>query len=162
LRIENSRKHGPFDRRYPPIRHKPAPASLWRLGEERLDWQGFLTRFFPESTRHDFDALAAYESYVNDVEGRPADDPSAPAHGKSSAVHAARPEPTQRDDDEQEPPATPDTERWEGDGGASTARPRRTRRGERPVGTAQRLTATGRGRSTKSRDRPRPTTDSSP
>ena len=133
--IEHSRKHGAFDRRYPPIRHKPAPASLWRLGEERLDWQGFLTRFFPESTRHDFDALAAYESYVNDVEGRPADDPSAPAHGKSSAVHAARPEPTQRDDDEQEPPATPDTERWEGDGGASTARPRRTRRGERPVGT---------------------------
>jgi hypothetical protein len=136
LRIEHSRKHGPFDRRSPPIRHKPAPPSLWRLGEDRLDWQGFLARFFPDSRRHDFDALAAYESYVNDVDGRPADSSSAPAlDGASGAAHSVRPEPTKRNDDEQEPPATPATERWEGDGGASTARPRRTRRGERPVGT---------------------------
>jgi len=136
LRIEHSRKHGPFDRRYPPIRHKPAPASLWRLGEERLDWQGFLARFFSDSRRHDFDALAAYESYRNDIDSRPADGAAAPALASaSSAAHAAPSEPTQRNDDEQEPPATPDTERWEGDGGASTARPRRTRRDERPVGT---------------------------
>jgi len=117
------------------IRHEPALASLSRLGEERLDWQGFLARFFPGSRRHDFDALAAYESYLDDVEGRHADGSSASALGPSGVAHAARSEPTQRNDDEQEPPATPDTERWEGDGGASTARPRRTRRGERPVGT---------------------------
>jgi hypothetical protein len=127
LRIEHSRKHGPFDRRSLPIRHKPAPPSLWRLGEDRLDWQGFLARFFPESRRHDFGALAAYEWYVKDVEGRLADESSAQALGASGAAHAARLE--------QEPPATPDIERWEGDGGASTRRARRTRRGERPVGT---------------------------
>jgi len=136
LRIEHSRKHGPFDRRYPRIRHWPAPASLWRLGQERLDWQGFLARFFRDSSRHDFDALAAYESYRNDIDSHPADGAVATALGSaSSAVHAARSEPTQRNDDEQEPPATSDTERWEGDGGASTVRPRRTRRRERPVGT---------------------------
>ena len=116
MRIEHSRRHGPFDRRYPSIRHKPAPASLWRLGDERLDWQGFHARFFPGSRRHDFDALAAYESYIN-------------------AAQVARSDATQHGGDEEEPPATPDTERWEGDGGASAARPRRTRRGERPVGT---------------------------
>jgi hypothetical protein len=107
LRIEHSRKHGPFDPRYPPIRHKAAPAGLWRLGEECLDWQGFLARFYPGRRRHDFDALAAYESYRNDVERRA---------------------------DEEESPATADTDRWEGDGGALAARPRRRRRGERPVG----------------------------
>ena len=116
MRIEHSRKHGPFDRRYPTIRHWPAPASLWRPGEERLDWRGFLARFFPDSSRHDFEALAAYESYRNDAEGRPGDGSPARALGSAScAAHAARLE--------QEPPATPDIERWEGDGGAST-RPR--------------------------------------
>jgi hypothetical protein len=135
MRVEHSRKHGPFDPRYPPVRHKPVPASLWRLGDERLDWQGFLARFFPESRRHDLDALAAYESYANDVEGRLAYSSSVPALGASGAAHDARSEPTQCTDDEQEPPSTPDTERREGDGGASTGRPRRTRTGERPVGT---------------------------
>jgi len=68
LSTEHSRKHGPFDRRYPPVRHKPAPASLWHLGEEGIDWEGFRARFFPGYRRHDFDALAAYESYRNDVD----------------------------------------------------------------------------------------------
>jgi len=94
---------------YRPIRHN--------LGEERLDWQGFLARFFPDSRRHDFDALAAYESYRNDAE-----------------ADARAPSTTQSGEDEQEPPSTADTERWEGDGGASAARPRRRGRGERPVG----------------------------
>jgi hypothetical protein len=67
--IEYSRKHGAFDSRYPPIRHKAAPPTLWRLGEEPCRWQGFLARFYPASRRHDFDALAAYESYRNDVTG---------------------------------------------------------------------------------------------
>ena len=148
MRIEHSRKHGPFDRRYPPIRHKPVSASLWRLGEERLDWQGFVARFFPDSRRHDFDALAAYESYRNDGEGRPADGSPAPALGSSSnAVHAARPGKAQCRE-EGEPPATADTERWEGEG-ASAGRPRRTRRGERPVGTQRVLAATGPGGSIK-------------
>lgn len=75
-RVEHSRKHGPFDSRYPPIRHKPTPASLWRLGEERLDWQGFLGRLFPDSRRHDFDASALASS--------------------PGAVHADRSDKTQR------------------------------------------------------------------
>jgi hypothetical protein len=112
---EHSRKHGPFDLRYPPIRHQPSPASLWRLGDERLDWQGFLARFFPDSRRHDFEPLAAYESYRDDVDSRPVDGAPTPALGSaSSAAHAARSVPTRRYDHEQDPPATADTERWEG------------------------------------------------
>jgi hypothetical protein len=98
LRIEHSRKHGPFDRRFPPIRRKPAPASLWSLGEERLDWQRFVARFFPGSRRHDLDALAAYESYRKDADRRTAD-------GFLAA----------------------DTERWEGEGGALAAATSRDR-----------------------------------
>ena len=135
MRIEHSRRHGPFDGRYPPIRHKPAPASLWRVGEERLDWQGFLARFFPGSRRHDFDALAAYESYLNDAQ-HSADGFAAPACGRSSgAAPIVRSDTTQVSYEDEDPPATADTERWEGDGGASAARPRRRARSERPVGT---------------------------
>ena len=122
MSVERSRKHGPFDLRYPPMRHKPAPASLWRLGEERSDWQGFLTRFFPGCRRHDFDTLAAYQAYRNDVSGR-------------YAVHSARSHNAQRGKDEDEPPAAAETERWEGEGGTTTAAGQRTRRVERPVPT---------------------------
>jgi hypothetical protein len=66
LSIERSRKHGPFDSRYPPIRHRPLPARLWRIGDEPCDWQGFLAKFHTGLRRHDFDALASYESYRND------------------------------------------------------------------------------------------------
>jgi len=103
LRIEHSRRHGPFDRRYPPIRHEPTPAGLSRLGGERLDWQRFLVSFFPGSHRHDFGALSAYASSRNGADRRPAD--VLPAHaGSPGAVHAA----------------ASDTDRWEAEGGAST------------------------------------------
>jgi hypothetical protein len=115
LRIEHSRKHGPFDSRYSPIRHKPAPVSLWRLGEERTDWQGFLARFYPGCRRHDFDALAAYESYCNGAEGRRADDSLV----LRSLVHVARSENARSAGDGEEPPAVAETERWEGEGGAT-------------------------------------------
>jgi hypothetical protein len=135
LRIEHSRKHGSFDSRYPPTRHTPVPASLWRLGEERLDWQEFLARFFPDRRRHDREALAAYESYVNDVESRSAPFPATAS--PPMAAPAALPDTLS--EDEEEPPATADTDRWQGEGGASAGRSRRRpRRGERPVGT-QRL-----------------------
>jgi hypothetical protein len=111
LSVERSRKHGPFDLRYSPIQRKAAPASLWRLGEDRTDWQGFLTRFFPGARRHDFDTLAAYEAYRNDGGGRRAGGPEVSA------------------------PAAAETERWEGAGGALPAGGRRTRMGKRPVGT---------------------------
>ena len=135
MRIEHSRNHGPFDSRYPPIRHKPTPASLRRLGEERLDWQGFRGRFFPDSRRHDFNALAAYESYLNDACDRPADGvPASALVSSPGAVHNDRSDTAQRSEDWEELPATADTERWDGDGGASTGSPPRKRRGERPIG----------------------------
>src|SRR5438093_12483111 len=64
--VEPARRHGPFDTRYP-VRPKLA-ATTWELQPdedrlERLDWSRFLARFLPNSGRHDFDALAAYESY---------------------------------------------------------------------------------------------------
>ena len=31
----------------------------------RLDWQAFVSRSFPDSARHDFRVLKAYEAYVN-------------------------------------------------------------------------------------------------
>jgi len=69
--VEPARRHGPFDTRYP-VRPKLA-ATTWELQPdedrlERLDWSRFLARFLPNSGRHDFDALAAYESYRNALE----------------------------------------------------------------------------------------------
>jgi hypothetical protein len=69
--VESARRHGPFDTRYP-VRPKLA-ATTWELqphhdGFERLDWSAFLARFFPNHRRHDFEALAAYESYRNAFE----------------------------------------------------------------------------------------------
>ena len=66
--VESSRRHGPFDIRYP-LRLKLA-AITWELQPdedrlERLDWSAFLARFFPNRRRHDLEALAAYESYRN-------------------------------------------------------------------------------------------------
>jgi hypothetical protein len=66
-----SRKHGPFDLRYPVRQLKLPPPSLWHSGEDRLDWYGFLALFFPRSRRHASDALAAYESYRNSWSGLP-------------------------------------------------------------------------------------------
>ncbi len=71
MRVEHSRKHGSFDPRYAAARRRPTTASRWRPGDERLDWQGFLARFFPDSSRHDFAALTAYEAYRNDAEAPP-------------------------------------------------------------------------------------------
>lgn len=69
--VEPARRHGPFDTRYP-ARSKLA-ATRWELqpdqdGLERLDWSAFVARFFPTIHRHDFEALAAYHSYRNELE----------------------------------------------------------------------------------------------
>jgi hypothetical protein len=66
--VESTRKHGPFDFRYP-VRPKIA-TPVWELqgdrdGPGRLAWSVFLARFFPNRRRHDFEALAAYEAYRN-------------------------------------------------------------------------------------------------
>jgi hypothetical protein len=109
--------------------------SLWRLGEERTDWQGFLARFYPGCRRHDFDALAAYESYWNDAEGRRADY-SLVLGSLPAAVYVPRSENARSGGDGEEPPAVAETERWEGEGGA-TGRLRQPRRGERRVPTQE-------------------------
>jgi len=69
--IEPARRHGPFDTRYP-VRPKLA-TTRWGLqpdqdGLERLDWPGFVARFFPTIHRHDLEALGAYHSYRNELE----------------------------------------------------------------------------------------------
>lgn len=140
------------------MRHKPAAASVWRLGEERVDRERFLAPFFPGSPRHDFEALAAYESYLNDVEGGPGGGPTAPG-STSSAVQGGRSDTAQRRD-ERERPATAETERWEGEGGASAGRLRRRRRVSDLLLQRRGLSRSGAGRSIKKSDRPRPTTDS--
>lgn len=116
MSIEHARKHGPFDPRYPPPRDTRAPTSLRRLGEQRTDWQALLARFYPGWRRHDLDALAAYESYGNDAEGR-----------------GARSGKARRGRDGEAPGAAVEAERWEGEGGAVAGRPGRPRRGERRV-----------------------------
>ena len=35
---------------------------------QRLDWVGFLARFYPEARRHDYESLAAYVKYRDDLE----------------------------------------------------------------------------------------------
>jgi hypothetical protein len=35
--------------------------------EDRIGWDEFVARFYPNSRRHDFDVLAAYESYATEV-----------------------------------------------------------------------------------------------
>jgi hypothetical protein len=69
--VEPARRHGPFDTRYP-MRTK-LPATTWELkseedGLERLDWASFVARFFPKIRRHDFEVLAGYQSYRNEIE----------------------------------------------------------------------------------------------
>jgi hypothetical protein len=110
LSIEQSRKHGPFDSRYPLIPHKAAPASLWHPGEVCLDWHGFLAMFYPGRRRHDFDALAAYESYGNESE----------PHRPGQALRRD----ARRGWHQDQAPAENETERWEGEGGTVTGRPR--------------------------------------
>jgi hypothetical protein len=78
--VESSRKHGPFDSRYP-ARTKLAPPT-WepRPGkneQERLDWSAFLAQFFPDHRRHDHEALAGYEAYRNRLEQGSPDQTSA-------------------------------------------------------------------------------------
>jgi hypothetical protein len=96
--VESSRRHGPFDTRYP-LRPRLA-AITWELqpGEERLerlDWSAFLARFYPNRRRHDLEALAAYQSYRNALEQasaaadtltRPASTPGTAAASELSAA----------------------------------------------------------------------------
>jgi len=65
--VEASRKHGPFDMRWPCARKDSSALSTPLLSAEQvaeaLDWQAFSARYFPERSRHDSEARSAYAAY---------------------------------------------------------------------------------------------------
>jgi hypothetical protein len=68
--VEASRKHGPFDSRWPSARKdnaravSAAPPLRAAEAAEALDWEPFSNRYFPGGRRHDLDALVAYATYT--------------------------------------------------------------------------------------------------
>ena len=76
MEVKASRKHGPFDPRWPGVRKDNSAAlsmaSLLSAAEaaEALDWQAFSARYFPERGRHDSEARSAYAAYRQGREWR--------------------------------------------------------------------------------------------
>jgi hypothetical protein len=74
--VEASRKHGPFDTRWPCLRKDSADAAptapLLRAAEaaEALDWDAFSNRYFRERRSHDSEARSAYAAYKQGREWR--------------------------------------------------------------------------------------------
>jgi hypothetical protein len=73
--VEASRKHGPFDPRWPSARRDrsgaaPTAPPLRAAGAEALDWEAFSNRYFPGRRRHDLEALTAYAAYTQGREWR--------------------------------------------------------------------------------------------
>jgi hypothetical protein len=74
--VEASRKHGPFDTRWPSARKESSDAAPTapplRAAEaaEALDWDAFSNRYFPGRRRHDMEALRAYATYTQGREWR--------------------------------------------------------------------------------------------
>jgi hypothetical protein len=74
--VEASRKHGPFDTRWPCVCKdnsralSTAPHLSAAEAAEALDWQAFSARYFPERRRHDSEALSAYAAYKQGREWR--------------------------------------------------------------------------------------------
>jgi hypothetical protein len=67
--VEASRRHGPFDSRWPkrPLRIAADRLTIALAGFEdvpdALDWDAFSTRYFPGRRRHELDAICAYHEY---------------------------------------------------------------------------------------------------
>jgi hypothetical protein len=76
--VEASRKHGPFDTRWPSARKDSAGAAPTapplRAAEaaEALDWDAFSNRYFAGRRRHYIEALTAYATYKQGREWRTA------------------------------------------------------------------------------------------
>jgi hypothetical protein len=74
--VEASRKHGPFDTRWPSARNESSDAAPTapplRAAEaaEALDWEAFSNRYFPGRRRHNMEALTAYATYKQGREWR--------------------------------------------------------------------------------------------
>ena len=68
MKVEASRKHGPFDPRWSCTRKDSSALSTAPLLSaahvaEALDWQAFSARYFPGRRRHDSEARSAYAAY---------------------------------------------------------------------------------------------------
>ncbi len=74
--VEASRKHGPFDTRWPSARKdsagavSTAPPLRAEEAAEALEWEAFSNRYFPGRRRHDMEALTAYATYTQGREWR--------------------------------------------------------------------------------------------
>ena len=74
--VEASRKHGPFDTRWPCLRKDgsnavvTAPLLSAAEAAEALDWDAFSNRYFRERRRHDSEARSAYAAYKQGREWR--------------------------------------------------------------------------------------------
>jgi hypothetical protein len=92
--VETSRKHGPFDTRWPCARKNnsseaPTAAPLHAAeAAEALEWDSFSNRYFHERRRHDSEARSAYAAYRQGREWRrrPARLRLVPTKGVSMAV----------------------------------------------------------------------------
>jgi hypothetical protein len=95
--VEASRKHGPFDTRWPYTDKESsdavATAPLLRDAEvaEALDWDTFPNRYFRERRRHDSEARSAYAAYKQGREWR-----TAPARLSLVPTEPSRPQPSRR------------------------------------------------------------------
>ena len=73
-----SRKHGPFDTRWPCARLESSRTRSAQLdaaeAAEALDWDAFSIRHFHERRRHDSEARSAYAAYRGGREWRHKDD----------------------------------------------------------------------------------------
>jgi hypothetical protein len=92
--VEASRKHGPFDMRWPCARRDnsvaASTAAPLRAAEaaEALDWETFSNRYFRGRRRHDAEARSAYAAYKQGRDWRrtPARLSLVPTEGVSVAV----------------------------------------------------------------------------
>ena len=78
--MEVSRKHGPFDTRWPCVRKDKSdaePTVSLDAAEvaEALDWDAFSARYFGERSRHDSEARSAYAAYKRGEDWRKKDQP---------------------------------------------------------------------------------------
>jgi hypothetical protein len=97
--VEVSRKHGPFDTRWP-CRRKDSSAApttpRLRAAEaaEALDWNAFSNRYFRERRRYDSEARSAYAAYKQGGDWRttPARLSLVPTERVSAAVELEREE----------------------------------------------------------------------
>jgi hypothetical protein len=84
MSFEASRKHGPFDTRWPSgrvVRSAGGPLSGPRLAAdsaEGLEWDAFATRYVGGRRRHNLEALAAYAAYSRGREWGSNGHPKAP------------------------------------------------------------------------------------